>query len=100
MALLPVVVCPTSDLITGDDPCPLNIPATLTSREQEVLGLMLDGRSNLEIAVLLLVAMNTVERHVRNVLRKHGCRDRVQLLARYLNESILSRDVLRSIDHG
>jgi DNA-binding NarL/FixJ family response regulator len=48
-----------------DDPL-----AVLTSREQEVLALMAEGRSNAGIARRLWVAEGTVEKHVRSILTK------------------------------
>jgi DNA-binding NarL/FixJ family response regulator len=48
-----------------DDPL-----AVLTSREQQVLMLMAEGRSNAGIARQLWVAEGTVEKHVRNILTK------------------------------
>jgi DNA-binding CsgD family transcriptional regulator len=42
----------------------------LTSRELEVLGLLVDGRSNQEIATRLVVTPRTVAAHVEHVLHK------------------------------
>jgi DNA-binding NarL/FixJ family response regulator len=52
--------------------------ANLTDREAEVLRLIAQGRSNSEIAAELLLGVETVKTHVRNVLVKLGARDRVQ----------------------
>jgi len=48
-----------------DDPL-----AALSPREQEVLALMAEGRSNLGIAQSLWVTEGTVEKHVRSILGK------------------------------
>jgi DNA-binding NarL/FixJ family response regulator len=42
----------------------------LTAREQEVLALMAEGRSNAGIAHRLWVSEGTVEKHVRRILTK------------------------------
>ena len=50
----------------------------LTEREVEVLRLVAQGASNLEIAESLFITVETVKTHVSNVLAKLGVRDRLQ----------------------
>jgi DNA-binding CsgD family transcriptional regulator len=56
--------------------------AVLTEREQVIAQLIAGGASNPEIAQRLFLSRKTVERHVSNVLRKTGVRNRAELAAR------------------
>lgn len=56
--------------------------ATLTERERAIAQLIAKGASNPEIAQQLFLSRKTVERHVSNVLRKAGVRNRAELAAR------------------
>jgi DNA-binding NarL/FixJ family response regulator len=54
----------------------------LTPREVDVLGLILDGAPNRQIAATLCIVEGTVQEHVRNLCRKTKSRRRGDLLAR------------------
>jgi DNA-binding CsgD family transcriptional regulator len=54
----------------------------LTPREVEVARLVGEGASNPEIASALFLSRKTVERHVSNILRKVGARNRTELASR------------------
>jgi DNA-binding NarL/FixJ family response regulator len=51
----------------------------LTSSERSVAGLAAAGRSNREIADVLVISVRTVESHLAATYRKLGVRSRVQL---------------------
>jgi len=53
----------------------------LTPREQQVLGLLGEGRANKEIADALGCSVRTVEFHISNLLRKVGASSRLELIA-------------------
>lgn len=55
----------------------------LSAREREVLRLALAERSNAEIAQTLFVSESTIKYHMHNLLKKTGCKSRVDLMARY-----------------
>jgi len=54
----------------------------LTERERAVARLIAAGASNPEIAQELFLSRKTVERHVSNLLKKVGVRNRAELAAR------------------
>ena len=59
---------------------------SLSPREREILRLLLAERTNAEIAATLFISENTVKFHIRNVLKKAGAKNRVELLAKYSQE--------------
>jgi DNA-binding NarL/FixJ family response regulator len=53
-------------------------PDGLTARQVEVLRLLAHGLTNAEIASRLFISEHTVERHLANVYRKIGARNRAE----------------------
>jgi DNA-binding CsgD family transcriptional regulator len=51
----------------------------LTEREREIIDLLYRGRLNREIAWELHISTDTVKKHLYNVFRKTGVRNRIQL---------------------
>jgi DNA-binding CsgD family transcriptional regulator len=56
--------------------------APLTERELDVARLVAEGATNREIAQRLFLSPKTIERHVSNVFKKIGVRNRAELAAR------------------
>jgi LuxR family maltose regulon positive regulatory protein len=54
----------------------------LTRRERAVLGLLIDGASNREIAEHLVLSVNTVKKHVFHICSKLNVQSRAQVVAR------------------
>ncbi|MHB1042080.1 MAG: helix-turn-helix transcriptional regulator [Eubacteriales bacterium] len=54
---------------------------SLTSRERDIVHLVLSGATNQETAVKLNISVNTVKMHLQNVFTKLGIKKRGQLLA-------------------
>lgn len=61
----------------------------LSSREKEVLKLIMEGQSNPEIARQLCVSRNTVKTHVRHILDKLGVEHRLQAAVVALRHELL-----------
>jgi DNA-binding CsgD family transcriptional regulator/MFS family permease len=60
----------------------------LTVREQEVLKVLLEGKSNREIAYILFISESTVKTHVRNIYSKYDVRSRAQLISTVLKNEV------------
>jgi DNA-binding CsgD family transcriptional regulator len=56
----------------------------LTVREQEVLQLILSGKSNREIAEALFISESTVKTHIRNIFSKYDVGSRSELISTLL----------------
>ena len=65
----------------GPDGGPADVLAGLTSREREVLRLLVAGRSNREIATTLFIAPKTASVHVSNILAKLNAASRGEAAA-------------------
>ncbi len=59
----------------------------LTTRERDIIALVVEGQSNREIAASLEIAEETVKQHIKNVFDKTGVSKRLEL-------------ALFAIDHG
>ncbi len=64
----------------------------LTSREREVLRLLVAGRSNREIAAALFIAPKTASVHVSNILGKLGAASRTEAAAIALQAGLRAKD--------
>ena len=62
----------------------------LSERELEVLGLMAQGMSNLDIATTLIISESTVKSHVNRILGKLGVSDRTQAVIVAVKRGIVS----------
>jgi predicted ATPase/DNA-binding NarL/FixJ family response regulator len=67
--------------IMGSRTLPDRSKARLTPREQDVLRLLVEGRSNPEIAAALFVSPRTAETHVTHILAKLGVTTRAEAAA-------------------
>ncbi len=61
----------------------------VSNREQEIIGLLVKGLSNQEIAEKLFISPNTVKTHIKNIYAKLGVKNRVLLFSLLQKKSIL-----------
>ena len=61
----------------------------LTTREAQILKLMTEGYSNMEIAQHLVISVNTTKAHVANILQKLEVDDRLQAALKALKYKIV-----------
>ena len=64
---------------------------TFTEREQEVLDMLVAGRSNKEIGAPLGIGVRTVKAHVARLMRKAGVQNRIALSIHAITHSLVSR---------
>ncbi len=63
---------------------------TLSKREIELLLLIADGLSNRAIAQRLVISLNTVKYHVKNILTKLDVQNRTEAVTKALKEGLIS----------
>lgn len=51
----------------------------LTKREHMILGLLMQGKDNTQLCEELSISVNTLKKHILNIYRKLGIRNRVQM---------------------
>lgn len=89
---------PAAEGAADADPAPGSAQAlarrfpALTTREREVYALVLQGRSNGEIAQTLFVGVATVKTHINALFAKLGVRDRAQAIAIGLRSADVSHE--------
>jgi DNA-binding NarL/FixJ family response regulator len=66
---------------------------SFTSRERQVLKMLVEGRSNKEIAAPLGIRERTVKAHVAKLLRKVGVQNRIMLSVHAINHSLVPPDM-------
>ena len=72
------------------------IPPHLTHKEVEIVRCIAQEKEDLEMAYCLQVSIRTVNKHLDNIYRKFGIRNRVGVLKLAVTQGILSVEELRS----
>ena len=57
----------------------------LTAKEQQILQLIIEGKSNKEIAALNFVEVSTIKTHINNIYTKLGLKNRKEAINTYKN---------------
>ena len=65
-------------------------PAQLTTRELEVLQLIVHGKSNKEIAIVLALSVNTVAVHRANIMQTLGIHNTAELVVYAIRQGLVS----------
>jgi DNA-binding NarL/FixJ family response regulator len=68
---------------------PSDDPTTLTEREEAVLALVAEGKSNAQIGAVLGLSENTIKFHIRNLFSKLGVTNRTEAAAKFHQRSSL-----------
>jgi WD40 repeat protein/serine/threonine protein kinase len=82
-------------------PTPISLVELLTPREQEVMQLIIDNKTNREIAHILVLTEGTVKQYITSIYRKLKVRSRVQAItrARDLNFVVKKPQVVVTTGH-
>ena len=64
----------------------------LTARELEVVGAIVSGYTNREIAESFSISEQTVKHHLRNIFDKVGVSNRLELALFAINHGLVSKD--------
>lgn len=77
---------PKSERTREDVLSSIKLTYDLSSREMDVLNLLVDGATNTEIAGKLFISENTVKFHVSNLLKKTNAKSRKELSSLFLEQ--------------
>jgi DNA-binding NarL/FixJ family response regulator len=73
----------------GESPGQGGRVSNLTHRESQVLRLIVDGMANKEIAATLVIAEDTVKKHVQSIIAKLGVSDRTQAAVKAVRQALV-----------
>lgn len=67
---------------------------SLTEREQSILNLLVQGKTNTELSKELFISVHTAKFYVSNLLEKLGVTDRVQAAVKAIREGLVDEEVV------
>ncbi|MBX5449925.1 helix-turn-helix transcriptional regulator [Thermogemmatispora sp.] len=83
------LVCHREQATSLSRPTSLPLPAGLSRREAQVLRLVAQGKSNRQIAAILVISERTVANHVRNIFNKTGVDNRAAAAVFAIRQGLL-----------
>jgi DNA-binding NarL/FixJ family response regulator len=83
----PSVATQVLNLFKSFPPVKLHVDV-LSSREKEILSLIVDGLSNDEISLKLFISLQTVRNHIRHIYEKLHVHSKAQAVAKAIKEHI------------
>ncbi len=81
---------PAAEVENSDNP-----DASITHREVEILRWIREGKSNLEIGMILSISPLTVKNHVQKILRKLNATNRAQAVSKAISMKLLGSSSMR-----
>ena len=66
---------------------------TLTARQQQVLRLIAEGMTSVQVGEALGLSPRTVDRHIENIMKKLGVRSRLELVRFAVEAGLLDKSV-------
>ncbi|MFO7674052.1 MAG: LuxR C-terminal-related transcriptional regulator, partial [Lutibacter sp.] len=67
----------------------IDLKVLFTKREIEIIIQLAQGENFKEIAALLFVSPYTIKTHRKNILKKSGCKNTAELIAKCIHEGII-----------
>ena len=66
-----------------------NIEKELTQREKDIVRLICESKTNIEIGNELNISPHTVKAHIRSICEKLNVKDRIQIIVKALKDEII-----------
>jgi DNA-binding CsgD family transcriptional regulator len=75
--------------VLDENPFPIVTKPMFSKREIEIIRLMSEGLTNIEIGNKIFISQNTVKNHRKKILHKAGCKNLGQLITKCITEGLI-----------